>query len=810
MAEFTSLPNEILILIAESICNRDDRLNLARCSKQLYETLMPVAFSCISVPPSHSLWRISVLVHLLLRKPQYAEAVRILDMGECGDNPFRNFRYKRRLILEALKRVTLTEEALSDWENRLRGNGKYGPGAQHDGWCALLLTTLSSVEVLNIGRGDDTNHHQQMVLDGVLHKKKPFDRLPILRRLREFAMMDSDNPGEHLHFGAGIPLDLVLAFFEIPTMRKLSCYDVFNQGPEIRVSGYSNITHFTIRSSFCQSGFSGLIRACKALKSFVYEHVPSAEPLNLPTLYRSLCIHKETLEKLAIYHEICSWDPQPEDNVFLGSFEKFTSLKSLRLRANNLLSWTEFNEPVLNETELDESESDSRLNNHLWGTIPDGLEDLTIDEFTWCPCVLSLVEVIEDIYRNACPDDKLLDSLRINGRFAKGEKPVTAAQGPDFLLPGAESIGSLLRSSCGGRTSFAMYDSFLEKTYGDGLIPEACYRRLAESLMDVTDLHPSQSAKDNDAIAVSVYVGQGRENSNSEPLTIEHFLYTWVAHRIFDISLLSMEKPAAVIAAHVALILDRVNVPSILWGWTALALLQRDMKFPDIEFVIPDDATAWAVAALVAERYPHCRNPTCMEFDEARMPNADHITVDERRRYHVVGSAHFHAPWRDETYTVTLLRKSETLFWLPDIPRGAPHQNMDVMLSTDSTVPNAGGLVPNGPTGPWSRRYPMRVLNPVSFTESYIWLECRDYERDDRFMELWANMLHELYDDAIFKKCLRPRFMPVWEGYVANRTLEPGRPHPYLPLLDLRDEMIENGELPANLPVADRSMWYFN
>ncbi|KAL4905563.1 hypothetical protein BDW74DRAFT_177932 [Aspergillus multicolor] len=110
-----------------------------------------------------------------------------------------------------------------------------------------------------------------------------------------------------------------------------------------------------------------------------------------------------------------------------------------------------------------------------------------------------------------------------------------------------------------------------------------------------------------------------------------------------------MFEPAARIAAHVARTLDRVNVPNVLWGWAALALVQRDLNFPDIEFVINDASAPIAIAALIAEKYPHCVDAKCMELDEARMPNYAGILVDEKRRYHIVGLAHFHVPVEHKT-----------------------------------------------------------------------------------------------------------------------------------------------------------------
>ncbi|KAL2823689.1 hypothetical protein BDW59DRAFT_163057 [Aspergillus cavernicola] len=50
-----------------------------------------------------------------------------------------------------------------------------------------------------------------------------------------------------------------------------------------------------------------------------------------------------------------------------------------------------------------------------------------------------------------------------------------------------------------------------------------------------------------------------------------------------------MSSSRAKIATDVTRILDAAKFPNVLWGWMALNLIQKDVHFSQIDFVIPDE-----------------------------------------------------------------------------------------------------------------------------------------------------------------------------------------------------------------------------
>lgn len=167
-------------------------------------------------------------------------------------------------------------------------------------------------------------------------------------------------------------------------------------------------------------------------------------------------------------------------------------------------------------------------------------------------------------------------------------------------------------------------------------------------------------------------------------------------------------------------------------------------------------------------------------------------------RYHPVGDSHFHIK---NGFVVHLLPQSKIIPWLTEIQPGPPaDDDADLMLTTDPTLPAAAE---NGPSGAWRHRYPVKILNPDSFTESVMWLYCRDVEHDDYLHCRWSDMQMALRDDTMFTKCLRPQFRAAWDCF--NCRDEYYGIHMYREILLLRERLIADGRLPQNLPFIDIS-----
>ncbi|KAL4962925.1 uncharacterized protein BDV14DRAFT_202371 [Aspergillus stella-maris] len=315
--------------------------------------------------------------------------------------------------------------------------------------------------------------------------------------------------------------------------------------------------------------------------------------------------------------------------------------------------------------------------------------------------------------------------------------------------------------------------------------------------------------------------------------------------------------PAAEIAARVACALDRADVENVLWGWLPIALIQENRSFPEIEFVVPDEKAQQAVQTLIDDGFPQCTDPKCAELQPDRLEKYMRSTgactaqqenqalcyygdvydlrgleINDRQaattpenqaaqeivpyaaivakdRYHPVGTAHFHY----NTHIITILPKSDVLFWLPQLKSGTKlGGDATFLLSTDPTLPVAfprdiqvspnqmtEQFIHRGPTGPWTGLYPVKILNPDIFAEALMWLLARDFDRDEA-LHLRAHLLiSDILETEWFSRCVSARFRAAWDG-LNHRS---DRAHPTVNLLRLRQEMREKGEFPAGLEMPE-------
>ncbi|KAL3460044.1 hypothetical protein BJX64DRAFT_290691 [Aspergillus heterothallicus] len=308
------------------------------------------------------------------------------------------------------------------------------------------------------------------------------------------------------------------------------------------------------------------------------------------------------------------------------------------------------------------------------------------------------------------------------------------------------------------------------------------------------------------------------------------------------VNILSMSKEPALgasLAARVARVLDTANVPYVLWGLAAAALVAEDGSYPELEFVISDASIQQAIKALKGDGICPCDDPKCPELLADR---ADGYASDDDSddpifmscdRYHPIGSAHFHFKTRvqcldqscryysshprdehgqyyhDQFLVLHLLRQSEILFWMDPLKPGSPTPN--VILSNDPALP--AKLVPRqyggpgvvrsclssvprvvSPSGPWNGLDPVKILDSPSYVESIIWLLCRDMNPDERgdvpiLMRRWMDLSSKVRRRI---ESVGGRFQPAWQEMVR----EAGKVHGPV-VRGLRNELIRNGELPS-------------
>ncbi|KAL2824269.1 hypothetical protein BDW59DRAFT_162607 [Aspergillus cavernicola] len=256
-------------------------------------------------------------------------------------------------------------------------------------------------------------------------------------------------------------------------------------------------------------------------------------------------------------------------------------------------------------------------------------------------------------------------------------------------------------------------------------------------------------------------------------------------------------------ATEVAQVLDKAEVPNLLFGWTALALVGIDQGFPEIDFVIADDKIEFAVWVLADAGYRLCTESECQELKEDRYPDTqDPVLIAADNRYHPIAYAHYHLETSD--YLLSLFKQSDTLPWLPDLKAGPPgKRNPDLSLSTEPQLPPARDWEKghHGCGGPWTELYPVNILNRHAYIEAVILLLCKDIDSSSKAEKLWRCMLASLSEFRLPQqrddRLVKPEFRNIWHRY----TLQSSRDVTLLEwdteVRKLRDQMLADSQRPG-------------
>ncbi|KAJ0425630.1 hypothetical protein BJY00DRAFT_184515 [Aspergillus carlsbadensis] len=464
MATLTSLPAELLLLTTSHLDNQKDILNLASTTRALHALLYPHAFTSLILDEG-SVYQLTRLVHVLARNPHCARAVRILqfdDLPRVGSRVRKEekVKYDPEVIRPVLERMASALSSSSNtmvakWEDVLR------TGDDTEPWIALILTLVPNVEDLSLtfnylsfyirklfsmmdtatetggassalpGPGSPTKEPQPLVLFSRLRTLSarwydtengvsssyllPFFRLPSLREFNGVSITDGRPADEYELRGDGPPED---CYYYDEDEEPYPEYDEDPEGYFRRYpgdEGFSNVTHITLSDSNSEHGFPDLIRACRRLVSFVYEHGERGGTLGwfAPRRFHgSLCKHKDWLEELTIcYDNWACGHGDPLESEFIGSFKDFKTLKRLRLRGENILV---------------------REGKMPFDLLPPSLESLLIEEFAADngQNLLGQLRELRSVVELQCPN---LVSLRVAGY--SGETQPQEDGWPRYLEP---------------------------------------------------------------------------------------------------------------------------------------------------------------------------------------------------------------------------------------------------------------------------------------------------------------------------------------------------------------------------------------
>ncbi|KAL4875534.1 hypothetical protein BJY04DRAFT_223890 [Aspergillus karnatakaensis] len=423
----STIPREILLLIASQLSVPRDVLHLASCCHQFHALLTPEAYSTLRLKDS-SLLHLTRLTHTLARNLNLASAVRSLrftDDVDLGSSQYFVAHYDRDTIYPLLEAATSSPDELAAWEKLLAEKHD----SEGDPWMAVLLPLLPNLEELVM-----TVHYPSLYTRRMIQRATQNPENTILTKLRDItaSWWDTEN---------GLPSSYVLPFFRLPSLRRFTGhmiedgrfedqnmhdddpdYEIYEEEDhEIKEEKYyaapgnfSNVTHLHLYNSNSARGLPDLIGAAKRLESFVYMYngsVGEYDPFDPPAFYKSLRKHKDSLQEITLCETPYAFSVgDPLEFQFIGSFADFTALKSLRLRSFNILRWNE--EDAMGST------------NSLFDVLPPSLNSLTIEDFNKHDGP-SLLAQLEDLIRDRKSHFPYLKHLELRGEMREPVRDIT-------------------------------------------------------------------------------------------------------------------------------------------------------------------------------------------------------------------------------------------------------------------------------------------------------------------------------------------------------------------------------------------------
>ncbi|RDW93382.1 F-box protein [Aspergillus mulundensis] len=409
----STLPAEILLLIAGYLTRRSDILSIASCSRRCHALLYPQVLTGLHYHKRFIKRQLYRLIRLVTQNPRLAKAVRVLRPTERnGFEPFYDIQYDRDTIRSLLKAAAsasaIEESEVLAWEMKLRNINGVGMGLGP--WFALLLSLLPNLKEL------------------ALSVERPWceDTHRILRKAIE-------NPGSHI---------------------------------------FSRLEKLRLDIDFSYAERADGLELHSTLESFTYQYMDTIhntpkDVINPSSFYEPLYKHRESIEEIAVhYYEWVNGNTNfghTFDLRFVGSFVDFPVLKKLRMTGYNILDW------------VDPWTPGNGARNTLLDVLPRSLEALTIEGYDRCDYEYFTAE-LEKLVRDAETHWPNLAVLQIQEYFQyEGNHRLPEGRGPYEMtrtwLPCAaarafvSSIGILLmKEPAAGNTCMTVSYFSMERT----------------------------------------------------------------------------------------------------------------------------------------------------------------------------------------------------------------------------------------------------------------------------------------------------------------------------------------------------------
>ena len=272
-ASLRTLPPEILLLIISNVKKTGWLLDLALCCRSLYHSTLPYLYSHIKLLfPTHENktrepYLKSFTLHIL-KHPELAALVHGFTMNQSWQDTYNCSENTRSPgIDEAIQQVILRSHRfqgdLDEWIWHLtRGDvGSY---------LTVLLSSLPNLECLDLV----LPRQSACYFEGLLHRAVKGNLLNTHSAFSSLRVINHDCRGH----GYGASAGLLSDYLHLPSLHELSCRKIgsynnrANEGLATLGPATIPLVHLELREGRLNDpDLANVLRACKGLKSFVYE-----------------------------------------------------------------------------------------------------------------------------------------------------------------------------------------------------------------------------------------------------------------------------------------------------------------------------------------------------------------------------------------------------------------------------------------------------------------------------------------------------------------------------------------------------------
>lgn len=328
-----TLPPELLIHTIKHIQQQHDLLSLAQCCHRLYQLVLPILYTYISLKKAKNQTRFTtfyLLTYRLLSDPLLASYVRRLSLDEEWDINSDEPRMKQTIKSDFL---SMARQHLIAWpeDERKRWIEQVEKGDE-DAMAALLFHSVPSLDTLHFVLplyfpSYGTNIFIKLIGGAVTQE---MSRLEVQKFKNLRIIIDDRGPS------ARIPADPLNYYLRLPSIQEVYMRRTWSEDDELSLTSVKpgscpTLKHLELRCSSLNSlDLTQLLAACTDLKTFVYDSCLSHGGMfahDIPTLTRSLLVNTQMLENLWIDYGNTTWDLW---SLSIGTLSSEASLRDLR------------------------------------------------------------------------------------------------------------------------------------------------------------------------------------------------------------------------------------------------------------------------------------------------------------------------------------------------------------------------------------------------------------------------------------------------------------------------------------------------